>query len=116
MAVTLYTDKYEPDGGAGYDSKSVNAQGITDINANNELKLALLHEDDFKGDSSALWNTETTGGFFNQDGGNVYFAEVAGTSLDPKLVVTYTDGSTETHYADSSGNFDDAWMLSLIHI
>ena len=112
MAVTQYCTAFEPSSSGGYLNKTVNAQAITDINANNELKVMLMYENDFVGDSSALFTPTTSGGFVNTDGGSISLSETTGTSSDPKLVVTYTDGSTTTHYADSSGNFDDMFLRS----
>lgn len=110
MAVTQYCDPIEPDGSAGYFSQSVNAQAITDINANNELVIMLMYEPDFLGDSASLYTPSTTGGFVNADGGTIRLSEYMGTSSDPKLTVNYTDATTGIHYANSSGDFDDSWM------
>ena len=70
----------------------------------------LLYENDFTADSSAMFNPTTSGGFVNTDGGSISMTEATGTSVDPKLVVTYTDSSTETHYAVGGSSFDDAFM------
>tara|TARA_A100001201_G_scaffold9753_1_gene14215 strand:- start:26494 stop:27237 length:744 start_codon:yes stop_codon:yes gene_type:complete len=110
MAVTQYCTAFEPSSSGGYLNKTVNAQAITDINANNELQIMLLYENDFTADSSAMFNPTTTGGFVNTDGGSISMTEATGTSVDPKLAVTYTDGSTENHPAVSGGSFDDAFM------
>tara|TARA_Y100000593_G_C4283272_1_gene323924 strand:- start:864 stop:1595 length:732 start_codon:yes stop_codon:yes gene_type:complete len=110
MAVTQYCDPIEPDGSAGYFSQSVNAQAITDINANNELVIMLMYEYDFLGDSSSLYTPTTSGGFVNTDGGTIRLGEYGGSTSDPKLTVNYTDATSGIHYSDNSGNFDDAWL------
>tara|TARA_Y100000593_G_scaffold37384_1_gene72533 strand:- start:4664 stop:5425 length:762 start_codon:yes stop_codon:yes gene_type:complete len=109
MAVVQYTTKFEPDGTGGTITKSVNSTAITDINANNELILMLVYENDFIEDGDKLHTPTTTGGFFNTDGGTVGSMENSTSSYRPLLTVTYTDGTSETHSADSSGNLDDTW-------
>ena len=109
MAVTQYTEKFEPDGSAGTILKAVNSTAITDINANNELIFMLLYENDFISDGTKLYTPDTTGGFFNTDGGTVRSMEYSTASLRPLLTVTYSDATIETHSADSSGDFDDTW-------
>ena len=110
MAVTQYCTAFEPSSSGGYLNKTVNAQAITDIIANDELMLMLLYENDFTANSSAMYTPTTSGGFVNTDGGFITMTENTGTTTDPKLVVTYTDGTTETHYAVGGGDFDDAFM------
>ena len=112
MGVVLYSDsQFEHDGSAQTINIALNSQAITDINANNELLIMFLIEPDFKGDSSAMWNIQTSGSpFANFDGSMIYMSEQSGTSSDPLIGVSYTDGSNLTHYSDGSGNYDDIFF------
>ena len=110
MAVTQYTDPYPTDGTAGYRTKDVSAQGITDIANNNALFVMLIWEPDMEADSEQLFNPSTSGAFVNTDGVRVALSESTSTTKDPKLAVQYTDGTSQDIYAASLGNWDDAWM------
>ena len=110
MAITQYTEKYEPDGSAGNLSKAINSQAISDANTNGYLTVMLIFENDFIADSTKLFTPTTSGGFVNTDGGRVAMSETSGTGSDPMLSVTYTDGSTDDIGAITTGNFDDAFL------
>ena len=107
MAFTQYTDPMDPDPSGGNVNISLNAQAITDINANNELVVMIMYHTDFVADETRLNTPSTTGAFVNIDGGQMHMTEASGTTNDPLIGVSYTDGTNATHYADTSGNFDE---------
>ena len=69
---------------SGYNNITINANGLAVISKTGITKYAQLMTDDFNNSFSGVW---IAGGYDRTD---YYFSEAAGTSQDPKLVVTYT--------------------------
>ena len=105
MAVTYYGTL--PNNEDDWNTLTLSSAAISDANSDGSLTVMLVHEDDFKSNETLLTTPATTGGLFiNMDGGQVYMSEAA-ESLRPKLSATYSDSSTSTIYANTSGSFDD---------
>lgn len=117
MAVTQYADAFTNAASTTFNI-TLNSTAISDANTeadvtNGRLYIALLHSNDFEANETLLNTPETTGGLIvNLDGGQFISSENSGTGSDPALTIGHTDGSSDTIYAEGSGNDDDGHLLS----
>lgn len=91
MGTTAYCDTaitYAGFNTSGYNDWTLNATGLAAVSTSGNTKIGFRNANHDVADSAPSWSSSAISNL------NAYFADQAGTTNDPKLVVTYTPGAT----------------------